>query len=449
MTISPAAPSIVKGLTTQFTVSGTFSDNTTQDLTFDATWASNAPAVATVSDAAGSKGFAQALIAGTTTINATFGGVSGSTLLTVTEPVLQSITVTPNNAKLLTLSTSTFSYQATGHYSNGTTADITSQAVWVSSGPDIATIAATGGAATGLTVGTTTISATLNGVPGATNLTVTGGNLLSIAISPTAPTLVKDTVARITANGSFSDNSFRDITGVVVWSTTDPALATVTKAGGNLAWLNANGVTPVGIPAKVTATVTTPLGTVSSLNPTNLTVTAPALQSIAITPINSLIAANTSTRFTVTATFDNLTTQDVTYSATWSSSNDTIATVGVSGIAKGRVSAVSTGSTTISAAYGGKSITAPVTVTVPTNLQASGITSSGAASPGNQFKFTAKAVNGQDVTEDTTWSLDDPNVAVVADQVNQPGQVFGVVTGTTTLRATFGVDKLTRSVIVQ
>ena len=41
MTITPPAPTVPQGLSTQFTASGTFSDATAQDLTFDATWASS------------------------------------------------------------------------------------------------------------------------------------------------------------------------------------------------------------------------------------------------------------------------------------------------------------------------------------------------------------------------------------------------------------------------
>ena len=448
--ITPAAPTIVKGLTTQFTASGTLSGNTTQDLTFDASWASSDTNVATVSDAVGSKGFAQAKVAGTTTISATFGGVSGSTLLAVTEPVLQSITVTPDNPSLLSLSTSTFSFQATGHYSNGTTADITSKAVWASSVPDIATIAATGGAATALSKGTTTISASLNNVNGvtingATNLNVTGGDVTGFAVSPAPLTLVKGTVARMTVLGTFDNGSSRDITGFVKWTPADPSLATVTTPGGNLAWLNALNVTST--PTVITTQVAAKSGPLTAT--TNLTVINPTLVSIAISPTSFTLAANTSTRFKVTATFFDGSTQDVTYSATWSSSNGAIASVGDSSIAKGRVSAVSSGSATISASYGGLTITAPVTVTLPTSLLATGITVSGAIAQGSQVRYKATAINGQDVTEDTTWSIDNSNIAILADQVNQPGQVVGVSKGATILKATFGVDTPTTTVTVQ
>jgi Bacterial Ig-like domain (group 2) len=46
-------------------------------------WASSAPGIATVSNAAGSQGLATAVDVGSTTISATFQGLTGSTILTV------------------------------------------------------------------------------------------------------------------------------------------------------------------------------------------------------------------------------------------------------------------------------------------------------------------------------------------------------------------------------
>ena len=436
MTIAPAAPTIAKGLNTQFAVSGTFSDATTQDLTFDATWASSAPNVATVSDAAITKGFAQALEAGISTITATFDGVSGTTLLTITDVVLQSITVSPANPTVLSLSSESF--QATGQYSDGSTADISSQAIWLSSQPDIVTIT-TDGAAKTLATGTAFISATLNGVSGTSNLKVTGGNLTGIVLSPVNPNLVKGTNEQITATGSFSNGSTRDISGAVDWSVASSVIANVTTPGGNQAVLNALAVTAASTPTKVTAKS----GSVSI--DTNLTVTAPLLQSISISPSSLNLAVGTSGRFAATATFNNGTTQDVTASSNWTSSDDTVATADNTGLDKGRIHGVAAaaGSVTISAAYGALTVKVPVTVKARTivTLAISG-TPAVIVSSGNQVTFTATATysdaSSQNVTEDTTWTIDNPNVAILADSQNQPGQVVAVDTGSATLTASFG-----------
>jgi hypothetical protein len=77
--ITPAAPSIAAGQTQQFAATAVFSDGSSFDVSSLATWASSNTAVATVN----SSGLATALTAGTTTISATFLGVTGSTVLTV------------------------------------------------------------------------------------------------------------------------------------------------------------------------------------------------------------------------------------------------------------------------------------------------------------------------------------------------------------------------------
>jgi hypothetical protein len=83
LAVTPANPTIITGWTKQFTVTGTFSDNTMQDLTTLASWSSSSQYVSTISNAAGSNGLVTSLATGTTRIAATWGGASDSTLLTV------------------------------------------------------------------------------------------------------------------------------------------------------------------------------------------------------------------------------------------------------------------------------------------------------------------------------------------------------------------------------
>ena len=121
--VSPATPSIANGLTQQFTATGLYSDGSTQDLTAQVTWASSDTAVATVSNAAGSNGLATTASLGNTTVSATSGEVSGSTTLTVTDATLVSIEVLPATPSIANGLTQQFT--ATGHYSDGSTQDLT------------------------------------------------------------------------------------------------------------------------------------------------------------------------------------------------------------------------------------------------------------------------------------------------------------------------------------
>ena len=82
--VTPEQPFADPGATAQFTATGKYSDSTTKDLTALATWSSSNPSVATISDAAGSKGSATSIAVGITAITAVLEGVTGSASLTVT-----------------------------------------------------------------------------------------------------------------------------------------------------------------------------------------------------------------------------------------------------------------------------------------------------------------------------------------------------------------------------
>ena len=73
-------PSIPVGGTQHFIATGTYSDGASYDITTQATWTSSDTSVAAVSG----DGLATAIAAGTATITATSGSISGSTTLTVT-----------------------------------------------------------------------------------------------------------------------------------------------------------------------------------------------------------------------------------------------------------------------------------------------------------------------------------------------------------------------------
>jgi hypothetical protein len=86
----------------------------------------------------------------------------------------------------------------------------------------------------------------------------------------------------------------------------------------------------------------------SSAGSTNVTVTAPVLVSIAVTPANPSITKSATQQFTATGTYSDSSTQNLTSSVTWSSTNTAVATITSGGLATG----VATGSTTIRATSG-------------------------------------------------------------------------------------------------
>ncbi len=349
--VTSAAARVAAGLTEQFVATGTFSNQTTQDLTAEVIWASSA-AFATISGT----GLATGVSVGTTTISATKGSVSGSTMLTVTEALLRSIAVEPADQSIAAGTKRQFT--ATGTFSDLSTQNITSQVTWTSSDIAVATISdegATKGEAKGLTAGTTTIKAELGDVSGTTVLTVNNAVLVSLEVTPpTASDAIGHTVA-FTATGTFSDTSTQNLTGDVTWSTSSPAIATVSNAAAD-----AGVATAIGLgTATITATVVTPTGDIT--DSADFTVTAAVLDSITVAPRAPNIIPGATQAFTATGNISDGTTTNLTATAAWSSSLTSVATIAATGIATG----VAVGETTITATSDGVSGTATLNVRGP------------------------------------------------------------------------------------
>ena len=81
ITVNSASPTLAMGASTQFTATGILSDHTTVDLTSQVSWLSSSTGVAIVSSA----GLVTAVAAGESSIFASFEGVTGSSVITVSQ----------------------------------------------------------------------------------------------------------------------------------------------------------------------------------------------------------------------------------------------------------------------------------------------------------------------------------------------------------------------------
>ena len=137
ISITPANPSIPIGEVQPFSAIGTYSNNATQDLSSQVTWASSNTAAATISNTF-PQGVATGLTAGASTITATLDGITGTTQLTVTPVILEMIMLTPLNTSVQ--AGGTVQYMAMGMYSDESTTDFTNQVTWASSVPSAASV---------------------------------------------------------------------------------------------------------------------------------------------------------------------------------------------------------------------------------------------------------------------------------------------------------------------
>ena len=431
--VTPAIPSIPAGLLQQFFATGTFSDGTTKDMTSEVTWNSTDAGVATVSNATGSNGLATTLVQGTATITATFGDISGSTLLTVTTATIMAIEVDPPDLSIPRGSIQQFT--AAGILSDDTVIDLTPEVTWSSSATGVATVSnemGFEGIATTIAPGTATITAAYQGLTGSATLTVTPATLVSIAISPVTSSIALGTFQQYNAIGTYSDNSTLDISDSVTWSSTSLSIAVISNAGGGT-----NGLaTSTGVGS---TTIKATSGSIVS-NSATLTVTSATLQSITVTPTNTTIARKSTQQFTATGIFSDGSVQVLTTAATWSSSATTVAVVSNASNSKGLATGVGIGSATITARFGGITGSTNLTV-INATLQAIVVTPvNPTISVRSSQRFTATATYTagitQDITKSVKWTSSKKNVASISNGFKSRGLAKAVGAGTTTISAT-------------
>jgi uncharacterized protein YjdB len=229
LTVSPATSNVVAGGGQQFTVTGHYSDNSQRDLTETASWVSVQPTIATITKL----GMAVGARPGQATITASSGTVSSSATLTVSDPTLVSLSLSPSTASIHKGETQQFT--VTGTFNNQSTKDVNGTVVWATSTGAIAAINSDG-LATARAVGTATITVTSGSVSETGTLTVTPPILTSLAIAPASSSLALGTNEQLAATGTFSDGSTKDLSSSVTWTSTKPAVAAVSSSGRATTW---------------------------------------------------------------------------------------------------------------------------------------------------------------------------------------------------------------------
>ena len=261
--------------------------------------------------------------------------------------------LSPSTASVATTSPNDFVFVGTAHHYGYDTAG--SGFIGLQSTPtgisEYETAALTGTSV----VGTAGITGMNNSFPWAIALaaftvnsgsTTTGPSLTSLQVSPFSPTLNMGQTQQFSATGTFSDGSTQNITNNVTWSSSNSTVAAVSSSG--LATASGHGST------NITATS----GTVSGSSP--LTVEG-VLSSIQVSPVGNSIVTGTGQQFTATGVFTDGTSENLTSSVVWSSSNTSVATINSSGAATG----VSAGNANITASSGGIVGSTGLTVTQP------------------------------------------------------------------------------------
>lgn len=406
ITSAGGVTTIKKGQSTQLNVSYDPAD-TTDDKTV--TWTSSKESVATVSNT----GLVTAVADGTTTITASVGSKTASYEITVQEVRLNGISLNKSTA---TVHRGEQEVLTVVYDPENTTDDKT--VTWKTS--DATKVSVDGnGKITAKAVGGAVITARVGNHEAACTVTV-DAPLSEIIPEKTTLTLLKNQTATIsyTLNPSDTTDS-RDVT----FSSSDTEVVTVDSATGNLTALKAGTavITLTGA-NHITASV-------------EVTVKEIPIDQVVLNKKNLTIEKNASAELIATVGPENTTDDDTT--VTWSSSDESIATVAPSTTASGSAATITAtgkgGKVTITATAGnGKK--ASCEVTVPIHIESIKIADPGEIVRGGT-KVAEVTYNPADTTDDTkvTWSSDNEEVATVD---SETGMITAVREGTANITAT-------------
>ncbi|MDG5786733.1 Ig-like domain-containing protein [Evansella sp. AB-P1] len=180
--------------------------------------------------------------------------------------------------------------------------------------------------------------------------------LVSIELSPTEVELEIGETESLTVTAHYSDDSTDDKTEEATWSSSDEGVATVNENGVVTGVSEGTAVitfTFEGESAEATVTVKK-----EEEDPTPPDPGEPELTSVQLSPSEVALEVGKTESLTVTAHYNDDSTEDKTEEATWSSSDESVVIVNENGI----VTAISEGTAIITATFEGETAEATVTV---------------------------------------------------------------------------------------
>ncbi|MGI2259273.1 Ig-like domain-containing protein [Shewanella sp. GXUN23E] len=453
LTVSPVNASFPAGTQETFIATAYFSDGSTADVTRQSAWQSSAQDIATIVPVGESAGDAVAIAPGESQITAAYQGMQAATKVTVTNAVLESITISPLDAQ--TPVGTGLRYQASAVYSDASVKDITRLGFWQSSQPDISVIGANGalaGIALGREMGATQISISYQGRSATTSLTVTDAVLTGLQITPRDLVKPIGTQGQYQATAYFSDGSSLEVTQDALWQSAQPDIVAIVTSGvdAGMARALATGSTQIqasygGLKA-ISAPSTRMASTLAAgakvqaagaSDQTGAQVTDAQLTGLTLLPGSATIAAGYQQAYRLYASFTDGNTREVTSQAFWQVGDVNIAHIDRQGIALG----LSAGQTQVHASYLGSRASAELTVTDALLTELQVIPAVTVLPEGYQTQLSAlgRYSDGQvkDVTALAVWRSDTPTVAQIAASGSQAGWVTALSAGNAVMTADF------------
>lgn len=399
--IIPAFLVMKSGTEENVIVKASFANGTKEEITDKAEWSTDNEDVVFAKG-----GKISAYKPGTATVKATYGGKNASLVVDVDVP--QNLVANVTNLAMQIGEAKQITVKASFPDNSTESEDVTNKMTWTTTSPAVATVRQ--GLVTGIGTGSTTITATL----GTRNLTipVSVGVMQTLTVDKKKLVLAKDDSERVKVTASYADGTTKDVTEQAAWSSSSAAVAEVYQGK----------ITAVG------TGVTTISATFDGKTVT-VSVEVGQAQSLAIDPRLVILTVGESAELKLTATDSAGDSRKVSADAEWSTSN-----VKIADVTQGRVTGLSSGRATITAKYGGKSISVPVEVGIVTKLEADKRFVTLKSKHSEQVTLIATFSDGRtmDVTSAAEWRTSNYKAADVS-----KGLITGIAYGKSTITARY------------
>jgi uncharacterized protein YjdB len=409
ISVSPEDNDVVVGQTTQLTAD--LRDVTGAPLTNRIiAWSSSNASVATVT----SQGVVTAVAPGSAIISASVDGKSASAAVIVTARPASAVILSPGQITIFSGQALQLGALVTDDRGQVLTGRPIS---FASSNPLIATVSSAG-LVTGLTAGTVIITAASEDASGTATITVIPEPVASLSVLPSTATLFVGQALQLSVVARGATGQSLSLAGrTVSWSTSTPAITSVSSGGLVSALAPGTGIvllTVDGWQASATVTVQGPISSIT-MSPSSATVNVAWTTTLVATARSSNNTAIPGVQFT------------------WSSSNPSVATGSPTGVVTG----VAPGSATITASAGGKTGTAAITVQLAPVDRIVVTPANPSVKEGSTIQLTATLYDARNnvlTGRIVTWSSSNTTRATVS----STGLVTAKVDGNVTITASSG-----------
>jgi len=335
-------------------------------------------------------------------------------------------------------------------FADGSTANVSELVDWSSSGPGVARVSnrrGTKGRVLGRSTGQASIivrdplSGVSSGQSGGNAIIAVLGRLTALQVEPVDRRIEVGESRNFHAIGTFNSGATRDLTQIVSWTSSNPAVASVSDD------IATRGRVAAISPGVVTISVRSSAGVSSTDSDGDARVRVPAtLVGIRILPAATEVPVGIRFDLDAEGQFNDDSTDDVTSDVVWTSSNPTVAQVSNIEGSFGEVTALSDGVTVISVvdAETGVSSTGSggdAVVTVAGTLVSLRITPLADELPTaltRNFSVVGVLANGMTFglsRKDVQWLSANPGIASISNDPSSAGILTGVSKGVTTISA--------------